>query len=262
MNQNKLNTKIKNLKKLNNLEENEFSRKVFIETILGIQKDLIDSLLNNYFLFSNFFKSKTNTFNNNEVNCSVCIIISSKSGNLKIKDLWSENKKNLDSDLQKRIEKLNKLNPPFFYKPEFEFENNQEMDLEILFLKRTPNPKDRYSGHVCLPGGHRDSGEILFETALRETKEETGIDLTENGKFIFLGNLNAISCFKKKRNGHIVKVTPFVFMHLESTSNLKINLQLKEICDYSWYPFTNLLFQINNFEKNQKKPYYLSLIHI
>jgi 8-oxo-dGTP pyrophosphatase MutT (NUDIX family) len=34
----------------------------------------------------------------------------------------------------------------------------------------------RHAGEICFPGGRRDPGESLLETALREAHEETGLD--------------------------------------------------------------------------------------
>jgi hypothetical protein len=44
--------------------------------------------------------------------------------------------------------------------------------LEILFIKRTENPKDPWSGDIALPGGRQDEGETDLETAIRECREE------------------------------------------------------------------------------------------
>jgi 8-oxo-dGTP pyrophosphatase MutT (NUDIX family) len=45
-------------------------------------------------------------------------------------------------------------------------------------MRRAEHPRDPWSGHVSLPGGRRepaDSG--LLATAIRETREEVGLDL-------------------------------------------------------------------------------------
>jgi 8-oxo-dGTP pyrophosphatase MutT (NUDIX family) len=50
--------------------------------------------------------------------------------------------------------------------------------LEALFIKRAQRSGDPWSGQVALPGGRRSAADVdLLRTALRETREETGIDL-------------------------------------------------------------------------------------
>lgn len=65
----------------------------------------------------------------------------------------------------------------------------QEADPEVLFIKRASRKGDRWTGHVALPGGGRDpEDENDRATAVRETWEEVGIDLSETTS-IAVGNL-------------------------------------------------------------------------
>ena len=52
-------------------------------------------------------------------------------------------------------------------------------DLEVLFIERAHHERDPWSGHLAFPGGKVESGEQTYETAVRETREEIGIDLVE-----------------------------------------------------------------------------------
>ena len=51
--------------------------------------------------------------------------------------------------------------------------------LEILLIKRAERGDDPWSGQMALPGGRYDAGDAdLQATAVRETREETGVDLS------------------------------------------------------------------------------------
>jgi 8-oxo-dGTP pyrophosphatase MutT (NUDIX family) len=65
----------------------------------------------------------------------------------------------------------------------------QKGDAEILFIKRAGRVGDRWSGHTALPGGRRDlTDDDDRAAAIRETKEEVGLDLTRPDCF-YVGNL-------------------------------------------------------------------------
>lgn len=56
---------------------------------------------------------------------------------------------------------------------------------EICFIKRSQHPLDRFSGHVAFPGGAREENDSnMLTTAIRETREETGMDIENHGKIL------------------------------------------------------------------------------
>ena len=56
---------------------------------------------------------------------------------------------------------------------------------ELLFIKRAEYPADPWSGQIAFPGGREESVDpTLTDTAIRETREETGIDLVRDGTVI------------------------------------------------------------------------------
>lgn len=62
-------------------------------------------------------------------------------------------------------------------------------DPEVLFIKRASRAGDRWTGHVALPGGKRDPGDVDDQAAaVREAAEEIGFDLT-TVDCIHVGNL-------------------------------------------------------------------------
>lgn len=80
-------------------------------------------------------------------------------------------------------------------------------ELELLLIKRAEFDGDPWSGHVALPGGRREPGDISLEqTAVRETWEETSIDIARDGRI--LGALDELS--PRTPTARRLVVQPFV----------------------------------------------------
>ena len=82
-----------------------------------------------------------------------------------------------------------------------------ENGVELLLIKRSDREDDPWSGQIALPGGRRDPTDAtLQDTAVRETLEETGIDLARDG--VVLGMLDEL----RPRTPVLpsIIVTPFV----------------------------------------------------
>jgi 8-oxo-dGTP pyrophosphatase MutT (NUDIX family) len=57
--------------------------------------------------------------------------------------------------------------------------------LEVLLMRRALRDGDRWSGHVSLPGGAEDARDRdLVDTAVRETREEVGVELARSARLI------------------------------------------------------------------------------
>ncbi|MFT3769362.1 MAG: CoA pyrophosphatase [Minicystis sp.] len=105
-------------------------------------------------------------------------------------------------------------------------------DAEILFIRRAERHGDPWSGHMAFPGGRRDEDDAsILATAVRETREEVGLDLEGHGTLLAeLPELHAIA--HGKRAGLII--TPFVFA-LESDAPL--SFAHHEVAEALWTPF-------------------------
>jgi 8-oxo-dGTP pyrophosphatase MutT (NUDIX family) len=77
----------------------------------------------------------------------------------------------------------------------------------VLLMKRVERTGDPWSGHISLPGGgYQASDASLLETAIRETREELGIELA--GARV----LGGLAPLHPRSSGPLgIEVTPFVF---------------------------------------------------
>jgi len=107
----------------------------------------------------------------------------------------------------------------------------ENQEIQVLFVKRTEYPADTWSGQIALPGGKRELGDRdLRETVVRETLEETGINLLEGCQF--LGIMDPVRSVRKPE----MKVLPFVVLQKEPQA---INLN-RELTEYFWEPIKEL----------------------
>ena len=82
-----------------------------------------------------------------------------------------------------------------------------QQGLEILIIKRAERGDDPWSGQIALPGGRYEAGDRdLDATAVRETREETGVDLSGAERLGALDDLHPRTSLLPP-----VVVRPFVF---------------------------------------------------
>ncbi|MDQ6830512.1 MAG: CoA pyrophosphatase [Gemmatimonadota bacterium] len=106
-------------------------------------------------------------------------------------------------------------------------------ELELLLIKRANYEGDPWSGHVALPGGRREDADPSLEvTAIRETREETGIDLVAHGRI--LGALDDLQP-RTPRLPPLV-ITPFVAV-LEHDAALVLS---DEVASAFWVKLASL----------------------
>jgi 8-oxo-dGTP pyrophosphatase MutT (NUDIX family) len=102
--------------------------------------------------------------------------------------------------------------------------------LHILFIERSSNENDHWSGQIAFPGGKTENGDgSLRKTAERETIEELGLELATAR---YLGRLSDISPV-----GLPVVVSCFVYA-VEQLPVLHINHN--EVADVFWFPFREI----------------------
>ena len=104
--------------------------------------------------------------------------------------------------------------------------------LETLFIHRAVRAGDTWSGQIAFPGGRREPRDAdLLATAIRETHEEIGVDLTSAERLGVLDDL-----YPRTPVLPPVVVRPFVFA---LTSRPSIVLST-EVQDAFWVSFRSL----------------------
>jgi len=113
---------------------------------------------------------------------------------------------------------------------------NMDDSLDLLFIRRAERAEDPWSGQIAFPGGRQHVGDrSTLETALRETKEELGIDLSRHDRII--GSLGDTT----SHLGNLI-ITPYVAC-VPNTIEVRPNA---EVAEYFWIPI-NSLRKVDNF---------------
>lgn len=104
---------------------------------------------------------------------------------------------------------------------------------EVFFIQRAERESDPWSGHIAFPGGREEKeDETLADTAIRETFEETGVDL---------GDAELVAALDDLHPQHVrlpaVVVRPFVFLAAEVPDPVLST----EVAGCFWVPLSALL---------------------
>jgi 8-oxo-dGTP pyrophosphatase MutT (NUDIX family) len=106
----------------------------------------------------------------------------------------------------------------------------RDRGVEALFIRRAEDPRDPWSGHVAFPGGRQDPEDVdLAATAVRETREEVGLDLALHAEPI--GRLSDLPAIARGRRVGMT-ISPFVWA-LEKEVQLAPN---HEVAETIWAP--------------------------
>lgn len=108
-------------------------------------------------------------------------------------------------------------------------------DPELLFIRRAEHEKDPWSGHMGFPGGRAEPVDLDLEaTAVRETLEETGLDLSGDGEL--LGALDDVKALARGRPVDLV-IAPFAFRLRRRQDGAPSH----EVVSLHWLPLERLL---------------------
>lgn len=117
----------------------------------------------------------------------------------------------------------------------------QAGDPEILFIKRAGRPGDRWSGHVALPGGKRDPTDADdLAAAVRETREEVGLDIGGAAGVLRAGHLPERVVVTTWSREALMVLCPFVFV-LTTRATPPPRPQPTEVAAAHWVPLRALL---------------------
>jgi len=115
------------------------------------------------------------------------------------------------------------------------FRDAADTSLELLFIRRAEHERDPWSGQMGFPGGRAEPGDASHDaTAVRETFEETGIDLARDGER--LGALDDVQAMARGRPVDLV-IAPRVFGLLERLEGAPS----LEVVSLHWLPLDRLL---------------------
>jgi 8-oxo-dGTP pyrophosphatase MutT (NUDIX family) len=101
-------------------------------------------------------------------------------------------------------------------------------EISIGYIKRADQLGDKWAGHVAFPGGKFEPrDQTTLDTAIRETFEEIGVQLTERDHLGRLADIQA-----RNRTGMLpFFIRPHVFVLYERP---EVKLDLAEVASFDW----------------------------
>lgn len=106
----------------------------------------------------------------------------------------------------------------------------QRPEPALLLIRRAEHPDDPWSGQMGLPGGRLNPEEEPLQAALRETREEVGIDLGQRAEL--LGPLDQVQAIGRGRVLPLA-IHPFVFASAEQPP---VRHDPTEVAETVWVP--------------------------
>lgn len=111
-------------------------------------------------------------------------------------------------------------------------------DAEVLLMRRARRAGDPWSGDMAFPGGRRAPDDIdLWATAIRETREEVGLELVGART---LGRLSQVVTFAPlRKNLRPMLVSPFVFALDDAAREPSLTVG-PEVAATRWVPLADI----------------------
>ena len=126
-------------------------------------------------------------------------------------------------------------------------------DDHICMIRRAIKEGDYWSGHMGFPGGRAEEADgTLLRTAIRETKEEIGIEVLEENCVVRLSDLHHPK----------MQVAAFVF---KAPSNYEFVLEESEVASVHWLPlhaFTETKYRSTRTALYKGKEYQAPVVNI
>ncbi|CAM9269204.1 unnamed protein product [Ectocarpus fasciculatus] len=136
--------------------------------------------------------------------------------------------------------------------------------VEMLVIKRAVSLRDKWSGHIALPGGRQETGETKLQTAVRECQEEVGVSLVPS-RFALLGRLKDSTTSTSK---DALTVSCYVFVQTDK-SDTPLTIQDSEVA-FAWWVDTAIFypnpapqevgFAVVSMVKAARKPHWKALM--
>lgn len=112
---------------------------------------------------------------------------------------------------------------------------------DVLLQQRSKNKKTWPNMWDVMAGGHVLAGEFGYEAAIRETKEEVGIDITKED-LLYIGSTTSENIFPNIINRHYNEY----FVITKKVDIKDIKLQEDEVQDIRWFKKEEVINRIHN----------------